>query len=73
VKKSAKSHSSFKDRANDTHGSVSFEELGKLIGKRWRRILSQGIQKYHNLAQEDTLRYKREMSQYYEEGHVAPC
>ena len=61
-KKCQVSFYSFKDRANKTRGSVGFDQLGKLIGECWRRISSQGIQKYHNLVrkQENNRRMQRE-------------
>jgi len=47
-------------------GKVNFEEMGKLIGSRWR-VVSQDPdrkQKYDTQAGGDTLRYKDEMEKY---------
>jgi len=47
-------------------GKVNFEEMGKLIGSRWR-VISQDPerkQKYEELAEGDTARYKDEMEKY---------
>eukprot|EP00536_Pseudo-nitzschia_multiseries_P012806 jgi/Psemu1/298229/fgenesh1_pm.508_\ len=45
-------------------GKVSFEEMGKIIGQRWKNIDPDRLQKYSELASEDTERYKTEMQDY---------
>lgn len=45
-------------------GRVSFEEMGKLIGVRWKNITQERLSKYTDLAAEDTERYKKEMQTY---------
>lgn len=45
-------------------GKVSFEEMGKLIGQRWKNIDPDRLAKYAELASEDTERYKNEMQTY---------
>mmetsp|Transcript_14868 Transcript_14868/g.41399 ORF Transcript_14868/g.41399 Transcript_14868/m.41399 type:complete len:332 (+) Transcript_14868:471-1466(+) len=45
-------------------GKVSFEEMGKIIGQRWKNIDPDRLQKYSELASEDTERYKTEMQEY---------
>jgi len=45
-------------------GKVSFEEMGKIIGQRWKNIDPDRLQKYSELASEDTERYKGEMQEY---------
>mmetsp|Transcript_29960 Transcript_29960/g.49451 ORF Transcript_29960/g.49451 Transcript_29960/m.49451 type:complete len:338 (-) Transcript_29960:99-1112(-) len=45
-------------------GKVSFEEMGKLIGQRWKKIDPDRLSKYSELAAEDTERYKKEMQSY---------
>lgn len=45
-------------------GKVSFEEMGKLIGQRWKKIDPDRLSKYSELASEDTERYKKEMQTY---------
>lgn len=45
-------------------GKVSFEEMGKLIGQRWKNIDPDRLAKYSEMASEDTERYKKEMQSY---------
>ena len=42
-------------------GKVSFEEMGKLIGTRWKNLQPDRLTKYSELAANDTDRYKEEM------------
>jgi hypothetical protein len=45
-------------------GKVSFEEMGKLIGLRWKKIDPDRLQHFSEMATEDTERYKKEMQDY---------
>jgi len=40
---------------------VSFEEMGKLIGRRWKSMGSEEMKKYKTLAAGDAERYKKEL------------
>jgi hypothetical protein len=52
------------DRLKKEGGKVSFEEMGKIIGQRWKNIDPDRLSKYSELAAEDTERYKTEMQAY---------
>lgn len=43
---------------------VSFEQMGKIIGARWKGIDPDRLAKFSELASEDTERYKKEMQSY---------
>lgn len=43
---------------------VSFDEMGKIIGQRWKNIDPDRLAKYSELASEDAERYKKEMKSY---------
>ncbi|GAX21276.1 hypothetical protein FisN_1Lh104 [Fistulifera solaris] len=41
---------------------VGFNDFGKIIGSRWKELSDDDRQKYNALANEDTIRYQREMN-----------
>lgn len=45
-------------------GKVSFEEMGKIIGTRWKSLPNGSLSKFTELALGDTERYKKEMVVY---------
>lgn len=45
-------------------GKVSFEEMGKIIGTRWKNLPNENLSKFTELALGDTERYKKEMVVY---------
>ena len=46
------------------HGKISFQSLAKIIGKRWQNLSKDQINLYKKKAEEDTMRYKKEMDAY---------
>ena len=44
--------------------SVSFQELGKIVGKRWKTLSEGDRRRFENLADLDNLRYRGEMDEY---------
>mmetsp|Transcript_15100 Transcript_15100/g.21382 ORF Transcript_15100/g.21382 Transcript_15100/m.21382 type:complete len:409 (-) Transcript_15100:63-1289(-) len=45
-------------------GKIGFEELGRIIGQRWRTLDEASLDTYRKLAEEDGERYRREMEAY---------
>lgn len=43
------------------HGKIGFENLAKLIGKRWQELDAAGMERYKSMADQDMTRYKKEM------------
>ncbi|CAB9517134.1 high mobility group [Seminavis robusta] len=43
---------------------VSFEQMGKIIGARWKNIDPDRLAKFSEMASEDTERYKKQMQSY---------
>jgi hypothetical protein len=44
--------------------SVSFQDLGKIIGKRWKTLSDEDRRRFESLADQDNLRYRSEMDDY---------
>lgn len=44
-----------------THGMISLKELTETIARRWREALPDKKRLYHDLARQDSLRYRREL------------
>lgn len=46
------------------HGKISFSDLGKLIGQRWKNLESEQAQYYKDLAANEKKDYERRMDEY---------
>lgn len=46
------------------NGKISFEQIGKVIGVRWKKVTSEQSVYYNTLAEGDTERYKKDMDTY---------
>jgi hypothetical protein len=58
--------SSVKRKGPLPHHKISFENLGKLIGSRWKGLSSEGRSKYQGMAEQDLKRHRDEMGEYYD-------
>lgn len=43
---------------------IAFEEIGKIIGKRWKQVPEEDLKRYTRLAADDLERYRTEMQEY---------
>ena len=48
-----------------THGKISFQELARMVGDRWKNLPDEDRKYYQGLAQEDMKRQKIAMEEYY--------
>ena len=48
-----------------THGKISFQELARMVGERWKGLPDDERKYYQDLAQEDMKRQKVAMEEYY--------
>lgn len=48
-----------------THGKISFQELARMVGERWKNLSDEKRQYYQDLAKEDMKRQKAAMEEYY--------
>lgn len=51
-----------KKRKKIPHGKVTFENLAKMIGSRWKEMPPSRLRYYQDLADRDTIRYEEEMT-----------
>jgi hypothetical protein len=48
-----------------THGKISFQELARMVGDRWKNLPEEERKYYQDLAKEDMQRQKQAMEEYY--------
>lgn len=48
-----------------THGKISFQQLARMVGERWKALPEERRKYYQNMAQEDMKRQKEAMEEYY--------
>lgn len=53
-----------------THGKISFQELARMVGERWKSLPDDERKYYQDLAQEDMKRQKVAMEEYYAKQNV---
>eukprot|EP00957_Ditylum_brightwellii_P207583 15353621-Ditylum_brightwellii.AAC.1 len=62
LQKLAKRHVLTKRRPHrKSHGKIGFKELTKVVASRWRKLPSERVEHYKDLAQMDLERYRLEM------------
>ena len=54
------------DAAQGAGEKIGFEGLGKIIGKKWKELSTADRKVYEDLADKDTVRYRKEMETYHE-------
>ena len=52
---------------------TSFEDIGRLIGQRWRAIGPEELAKYKDMAKKDSERYRDEMKSFYNDELTLMC
>ena len=62
-----------KANSGDETKTTSFEDIGRIIGKRWRNIGDQELAAYKKMAAEDSTRYRDEMDKYYKDELTLMC
>jgi HMG (high mobility group) box len=55
-----------------THGKISFQELARMVGERWKSLPDDERKYYQDLAQEDMKRQKVAMEEYYAKQNSGP-
>ena len=52
---------------------TSFEDIGRIIGQRWRAIDPEELAKYKEMAKKDSDRYRDEMKNFYNDELTLMC
>ena len=59
--------------SDNNNEGLSFEEIGRMIGQRWRAIKEDELVKYKELAKRDSERYRDAMKTFYKEELALMC
>ncbi len=62
-----------KKKRDGESSATSFEDIGRIIGKRWREISDEEHSRYKEMAAEDSNRYQKEMKIYYKDELTLMC
>jgi structure-specific recognition protein 1 len=54
----------YRDRSKEENPDMSFGEIGKALGEKWKVISSEEKAKFEGMAKKDKERHKREMVEY---------
>jgi HMG (high mobility group) box len=52
-----------KRRHRKTHGKIAFQDLAKLVSKRWRALPDSAKEFYRDVAASDMVRYRKEVQE----------
>ncbi|KAL7479437.1 hypothetical protein ACHAW6_005167 [Cyclotella cf. meneghiniana] len=53
--------------------TLSVDEIGRIIGQRWRSLPESEVAKYKEMAKEDDMRYNEEMVEFHKNGLALLC
>jgi hypothetical protein len=57
--------------SSDKSKNVGFENLAKIIGKRWARLKKEDHKEFEELAHKDSIRYRKEMKKFNSAKHIS--
>jgi hypothetical protein len=67
------SESTKKGEGGEEAEPTSFEDIGRIIGQRWRAIDPEELAKYKDMAKKDSDRYRDEMKSFYNDELTLMC
>ena len=67
------SESTKKSEGGEEAEPTSFEDIGRIIGQRWRAIDPEELSKYKEMAKKDSDRYRDEMKSFYNDELTLMC
>lgn len=65
LEKGEDSNTSLEDVDGKAKAKIGFEDMAKVIGKRWKELPEKDLARYKELANADMERYRREMDEYH--------